>query len=287
VRSHLGAACGTISVVLRLGLLALPALAAGCTGEIVSELSEGKSPAEAIAIEKWGQKALPVFTGTRTKCVTCHDGSMANAPAYLAGTGDLARRETLIAFMPRVVNLGAPQSSRMLTVGDHTAMGGGLALLSTEASDCLEWVNAERAARPPVDPIRTAKVVPMLCTAGNPGDATCPINTIDLAGLGPTPVEATVTFTVNQLGPDSYYTNLKVKAGAQGVYMEHPLLETWPAGEPMPTTDPIDRFFAVVVNLQANQEMTIGSGTATLAGFAATDEMSIRFELIEKVRPAI
>jgi hypothetical protein len=286
VRSHCGALCGNIAVVLRLGLLAVSALVAGCTGQIVSELTEGKSPAEAIAIEKWGQKALPVFTSERTKCVTCHDGSMASAPAYLAGAGDLDRRETLVAFMPRVVNLGAPQSSRMLTVGDHTAMGGGVALLSTEASDCLEWVNAERLARPAPEPIRTAQLTPTLCTAGNPGDPTCPLNTLDLGGLGPTPVAATVTFTVNQVGPDSYYTNIKIKAGPEGVYIEHPLFETWPAGETMPTTDPIDRFFAIVVNLPANQEMTIGSGTATLTGFAATDPMSLRFDVIEKVRPA-
>ncbi len=271
-------------IVFRLGLLAVPLLA-GCTGQIVSQLTEGKSPQETIAIEKWGQKALPVFSGERTKCVTCHDGSMPNAPAYLAGADDLMRRETLVAYIPRVVNLGAPQSSRMLTVGDHSAMGGGVALLSTEASDCLEWINAERLARPAPEPIRTAQYTPLLCTAGNPGDATCPINTVDLAGIGPTPVAATLTFTVNQLGPDSYYTNLKVKAGAEGLYLEHPLVETWPAGATMPTADPIDRFFAVVINLQANQEITIGTGTATFSGFAVADPISVRFDTIEKVRP--
>lgn len=244
------------------------------------------SPEEQLAVEKWVKKALPVFTGERTKCVTCHDGSIPAAPAYLAGADDLMRRETLIAFMPRVINMGAPQSSRMLSVGDHTAMMGGPALLAPEASDCLEWIQAEKLARPDIAPIRTAMITPMLCTAGNPGDATCPINTISLDGVGPTPVTgATVTFTIASVGSDSYITNLKVKAGAEGVYIEHPLIESYIGGDPMPTPDPLDRLFAVALNVQANMEATIGNGTATIAGFVATDPISIRFDVVEAARP--
>src|SRR5690606_32186298 len=135
------------------------------------------------------------------------------APPYLAGADDLERRETLVSHVPRVVNLGAPQSSRMLTAGDHTALMGGPALPAPEASDILTWINAERLARPQPDPTRTMPVAAQICTAGNPGDPTCPINTIDLSAVGPTPVPATLEFVLSPLGTDSYYTNLKIKAG--------------------------------------------------------------------------
>jgi hypothetical protein len=265
--------------VVRTALLALPLLVA-CTGEIESKLTEGLDPKEAIAVEKWAKKALPVFTGERTHCVTCHDGSVAAAPAYLAGANDTERRLTLIDFMPRVINMSAPQSSRMLTVGDHTAMMGGPALLSNEASDCLEWIQAERSARPDIEPIRTAQITSMLCTG-----APCPVNTVDLAGLGPTPVAATLTYELTQVGGDSYFTNMKVKAGAEGVYLEHPLVETYVGGDPTPTPDPVDRLFAVVLNIQPNQEMPIGSGTLTIAGVNPADPLSFHFDVIEKVRP--
>jgi hypothetical protein len=267
--------------VVRTALLALPLLAA-CTGDIESKLTEGLSPEEAIAVEKWAKKALPVFTGQRTKCVTCHDGTIAAAPAYLAGADDTMRRQTLINFMPRVINLSAPQSSRMLTVGDHSAQMGGVALLSNESTDCLEWIQAERKARPDIEPIRTAQIMPMLCTTAT---TPCPINMVDLGGLGPTPVAATLSFEVAQVGTDSYFTNVKVKAGAEGIYLEHPLVETYIGGDTMPTPDPVDRLFAVVLNIQPNQEVPVGSGTLTIANIDPANPMSFHFDVIEKVRP--
>lgn len=265
--------------MVRTAVLALPLLVA-CTGDIHSDLTDGLSPQEAIAVEKWAKKALPVFTGLRTKCVTCHDGTIAAAPAYLAGMDDISRRKTLIEFMPRVINLSAPQSSRMLTVGDHSAQMGGVALLSTEATDCLEWIQAERKARPDIEPIRTAVITPMLCTG-----APCPVNMVDLSGLGPTPAAATLTFEVAQVGSDSYFTNFKVKAGAEGIYLEHPLVETYLDGDTTPTPDPVDRLFAVVLNIPANQEMPVGNGTLTLANVNPANPMSFHFDVIEKVRP--
>lgn len=262
-------------------------LLVGCTGEIASKITEGLPPAEANAIEKWAKKALPIFGNPKYNCIMCHDGSMAKAPAYLAGADDLMRRDTLLAFNPRVVNLSAPQSSRMLTVGDHMALGGGPALEATDSTSALEWIQAERAARPEIEPIRTAMVTPMLCTGGNPGDATCPINMVDLGGIGPTPVAATLEFVLQNVSGDSYFTNVKVKGGAEGVYLEHPLFETYPGGDPMPSPDPLDRLFAVVLNIPANMEMTVGTGTIPISGFAPGDPLSFQFDVIEKVRPAM
>jgi hypothetical protein len=286
VRSLAAAAWGNIAVVVRLACLALLVpLGAACDGTIQSKLTEGVSPEEAVAIEKWEKKAMPVFSGDRTKCVTCHDGTVTAAPPYLAGDDDLAKRETLVAFMPKVVNLLSEQSSRIVTVGDHTAMGGGPAMLTTEQTDVFEWIDAERLARPVPDPIRTDPFTPMLCTSGNPGDVTCPINTVDLSAVGPTPVPATFSFVLQSVNGDSYYTQLKLKAGADGVYIEHPQIETYVDGGTDPTADPLDRLFAVVLNIQANQEMPIGSGTATIVGFKPTDPISFRFDVIDKVHP--
>ena len=154
--------------VVRLGTLAIAVLLAACSGEIQSDIYEDLNPKDQVALEKWVEKALPVLS---TKCVECHGGSMPMV-AYLAGADDIAKRDTLIAYMPAVINLTAPMSSRMLTKGNHT----GPALEAKEASDILSWIVAERDARGATTTvIRSEKFMAMLCTAGNPGDATCPI----------------------------------------------------------------------------------------------------------------
>ena len=257
--------------MLRLGCLSL-LLFAACSGEVISDNLEGLDPAEQVAQTKWVELALPVFN---TKCVMCHDGSMPNI-GYIAGTDDLMKRETLVTYMPAVINLGAPMSSRILTKGGHT----GPALEAKEASNILEWIKAEAAARPQGEPIRTAQFVPMVCTAGNPGDATCPINIVDLSTLGV--AGATAEVVVTQLVSDAYLTNIKVKAGAEGLYVQHPVFETWPMGMPQP--DPIDRWFNVVINIAANAESPIGTGEGTFTNWKVTDPLSLRVDVIEKQR---
>lgn len=257
----------------RLGYLALLSLVAACTGQIESDNLVGLPPAEQVARQAWVDKALPVFEST---CDSCHGGSMPMI-AYVAGTDDLMKRDTLINYVPRIVNLGAPQSSRVLTKGDHTATGGGPALLSPQASDILTWILAEAKAHP-ITPLRTMQM-PMMQCLSSPGQPDCMMNTVDLTPLG---TAATLTFYLQPIGNDSYYTQIKLKAGADGLYFEHPLIETWPAGATEPRPDPIDRFFAAQQNLTANQEITIGEGTATITGFIPTDPVSIRFDVFEK-----
>src|SRR5437879_6644450 len=137
---------------------------------------------------------------------------------YLAGMTDVMIRETAVAFLPQVVNLNAPQSSRVLSKGVHE----GPQLLSQEASDILEWLVAERDARPAGPVIETAQFPVMLCTSGNPGDATCPINKVDLSPLGPAGAE--LDFVAQALSGDLYATGMAFKAGpTDGLYVEHPL----------------------------------------------------------------
>ena len=256
--------------MIRLGLPAVVLVFAACSGEIQSDIYEDLDPREQVALEKWVEKALPVLG---TKCVMCHDGSMPMI-GYLSGATDLEKRDTLIAYMPAVVNMNAPQSSRMLTKGNHT----GPALEAKEASDILSWIVAERDARDEIPPIRTAQMVPMLCTMGNPGDPQCPINMIDLTALGQ---PGRVEVVVSQLVADSYLTNIKIVAGAAGLHIAHPLFESWPAGATEPKPDPIDRWFNVELNLAPNAESAIGTGEGTFVGFNVADALSIRFDIFE------
>ena len=127
-------------------------LAAACTGDIEDKSLQGLTPAEALAKTRWLKDAEPVF---QAKCFMCHDGSMATAvpppDPYLAGMGDMAIRDTAIAYVPQLVNLGAPRSSRVLSKGMHE----GPALTAQEASKILGWIQAEHDARPPAMIIET------------------------------------------------------------------------------------------------------------------------------------
>jgi len=266
--------------VVRLALAALPLIAA-CTGEIESANLAGLDPKEAVAQQTWVEKALPIFSA---KCVMCHDGSMPDI-GYLAGDDDLGRRETLVSYVPRVVNLTAPQSSRVLTKGDHTATGGGPPMLVTEASDVAIWIRAEAVARPDTaPPIRTAQYTAMVCTDPSmPGTAACPLNTIDLTPLG---AAGSIEFTVQQISGGIYVQQLKAKAGADGLYIEHPLLQGYAGGAEPAIPDPTDRFFATALNIMPNMEATFGlAGGETITGFSAADPMTIRFDVVEKYRP--
>jgi hypothetical protein len=253
-----------------LGPIAIAVLLAACSGEIQSDIYENLNPKEQVALEKWVEKALPVLG---TKCVMCHDGSMPMI-GYLAGANDLERRDTLIAYMPAVINMNAPQSSRMLTKGSHT----GPALEATEASNILQWIVAERDARPEIPPIRTMQMVLMLCTMGNPGDANCPINSIDLVGLGQ---PGTAEVVVSKLVNDAYLTNIQIKAGAAGLHVAHPLFESWPAGATEPKPDPIDRWFNVDLQIAPNAAAQVGTGEGTFTGFNVADPISMRFDIFE------
>lgn len=262
-------------LVSRLGLIAIIICATACNGEVISQQVEGLSPQEQVALDAWISRALPVL---EAKCMMCHDGSMPNI-GYIQGATNVEKRDTLVNYQPAIVNLGAPQSSRILTKGLHT----GPALEATEATSILTWIRAEAVARPPVAPIRTMQMPMMLCTTGAPGTPDCPINTIDLSSLGPT--GSTFEIVVSQLADSAYLTNMKFKAGADGLYLAHPLLESWPSGATEPIVDPIDRFFAYEINIAAATESVLGTGEATMQMWVASNPISVRFDVIEKKRP--
>lgn len=261
--------------MVRATVVLLP-LAAACTGEIQSENLVGLPITEQVAQQAWVDKALPVLGA---KCLMCHDGSMPMI-GYIAGADDLARRETLVTYSPRVINLNAPASSRIVTKGAHT----GPSLDITESNDIVVWIKLEAKNRPNEAPVlRTAQLAPMLCTdPAMPNTAACPLNTVDLTALG---AAGSLEFNVQQIGADAYYTNVKIKAGAEGIYLEHPVFETYAGGAEPPVPDPIDRFFATTINLMPNAEQLLTTtGTASMTGFVATDPLTFRFDVVEKFR---
>lgn len=257
---------------------------AGCTG-LIDDGDGGDAKAQARVA--WMKKAQPVI---RDNCLSCHNGTQAGI-GFVEGADPAAQREALLAYEPAVVNLEAPQSSRLLTKGQHN----GPALLANQASALLDWIQLEKTANTDggggVTTLQTARFRPQICTGGLPGEATCPVNDVALDDLAPglgIP-GGKLRFVAQALGSGLYVNNLKLLPGPNGAYIEHPLFVSYPAnGEPMPDT--IDRFFNVKMNLMAgvpadDPSTQIAGGTAAFVGFVATDEIAIHFRKAEAYIP--
>ncbi len=254
-------------------------VAMGCTG-LVDGATDGLTTEQAAAKRAWLEKGHPVVAAF---CVGCHDGSRANI-GFLEGANPVELRDDLVAFEPSVVNLTAPQSSRLLTKGIHE----GPALTASQASDLLEWIQKEKDAAENIPgeetpTLETDKFLPLICTAGAPGDPTCPYNdvSLDTVGLAGIP-GAKIQFTAQALGSGLYVSNLKLLPGPMGAKIEHPLFVSHPEGAaPMPDT--IDRFFSVKMNLEAtatDDQKQIAGGTAAFVGFLANAKLSIHFKKV-------
>jgi len=264
-------------VRLSVGALVVMALTA-CNGLI--EGGDGSlTPEQKAALNAWNNKAYPHL---QQQCVGCHSGTEADI-AFLSGGTATAVHDSLMSFAVQVVNLDAPESSRLLTKGAHA----GPALTASESSDILEWIQAERDAAGvmPDQGLQTGKFTPLLCTGGNPGDPTCPINHVSLDGLGLP--GATIDLVAQALSQDLYVTDLKLSASVDGVYLEHPLFVSWPADPTQPETpDTLDRFFSVKMNeMPSAAPDSIGGGTAAFVGFNPTNQVSIHFKTISKYVP--
>ncbi len=261
-------------------LAALALTASACTG-LIPGGSGGSTgtPEEKAARESFVTKAKPHLDAY---CLSCHAGSDPMI-AFLAGADAMAQRSSLLGT--EVVNLEAPQSSRILTKGAHS----GPALTAQQASDILQWVQAERDAAGVAGTadtgLETAAFTPLLCTSGSPGEATCPINYVDIGGLVEGWAGAQIRFVAQPLSQDLYLTNLALQGGPEGVYLEHPLFVSWPAqGQPIPDT--LDRFFSVKLNMMPGaMAEPIGGGTAAFINFVPTNQLTIHFKVVDRYRP--
>ena len=264
--------------LVRLSAAAMAVFALGCTGLIDDGGTGGLSPEQAEARRAWLQEAQPVLA---QNCIACHNGSRAGI-GFLEGGDALAMRDDLLANDPVVVNLTAPQSSRVLTKGLHE----GPALTAAQTSSILQWVQKQKDASDVENmtptTLQTATFLPLICTMGAPGTVDCPYNDVALDEVGA--VGAKIRFTVQALGSGLYLSNLKLVPGADGAYIEHPLFVSKPeAGDAKPDT--IDRFFSVKMNLQqaaTEAEQQIAGGTAAFVGFQATDPLAIYFKKVDK-----
>jgi hypothetical protein len=291
--------------MVRLSAGITAALLIGCTGLISGDENGGTgntTPEAALALQKFTDDAYPVLS---TNCAACH---IAMDPKFLAGNTTstdpavqiAATRTALLGFSPGVVNLDAPESSRILTKGVHS----GPALNAIQSASILGWLQAEKDAAGATTTtviITTDKITPLLCTGGVAGDVAgcttgdashcCPINTVSLDSAGMPGAE--VDFVAQPLSSDLYVSDIYVKASTGGVYMEHPLFVSWPVtGNPIPDT--IDRFFAVKLNLAAPTAAVscpspscdhIGAGAAAFVGFPPQNRLSITFKVLEAYHP--
>ena len=268
--------------MVRLSAGALAALALmGCSGLIDDGSgTTAVTPEEKAAREAFMTKAKPVFD---TSCASCHSGSDPTV-AFLAGADPMGVRKTLLEYDPQVVNLEAATSSRVLTKGAHS----GPSLLASQSADLLAWVQAERDAAnvagggTPI--LETEHFTPLLCTAGNPGDPTCPINTVPLDTLVQGWAGARIKLVVQPLNTDIYVTDLTLEGGADGVYIEHPLFVSWPLTEnAQPYPDTLDRYFNIKMNMMSGATASpIGGGSAAFINFNPNNKLSITFKVVDK-----
>jgi len=269
-------------VRLSVGALALVALtAAGCTGLIGPSGPDPLPKEELTARKMWTEKAEPVLS---TSCVGCHAGQRPNTD-FLVGEG-LDARARIIEFTPAVINLSAPQSSRLLTKGPHE----GPALTATETSDVLEWIRAEKDAQPdpgltdPTANLETTPFAPLLCTAGTPPAATCPTNDVDLTEVGLP--GAKLHFVATALGTGLYLNQLSIIPGPDGVFFEHPLFASYPEGGDV-VPDELDRFFNVKLNVPSATTTgeLIQGGYAAFPLFVPTSKISVLFKTVKAFQP--
>ena len=270
----------------------------GCAGQITGDDSTGgggsNSMEEQIAIQKWTNDAYPIMANV---CTSCHGGGNANAPAFLKANTPADMRTLLIGFTsPQVVNIAAPDSSRVLLKGAHE---GARALTPDELLKVDGWIGAERDAANAaagVTTISTDKVDLLMCNgvqgSVTPGTAQCPFNVIALDKNGLP--GASIKFIAQAEGSGLYLSDLFLDAAADGVYLDHPLFVSIPpTGDPVP--DGFDTFSTVKLNLVASTTSTpvcpgpscdhIGAGAVAFINFPSTNKIQISFKVLEKYHP--
>jgi hypothetical protein len=204
------------------------------------------------ARERWTQQAWPALGA----CASCH-GSQPAIDFLAPGTADGAY-VTVFDFQPPVIDVEAPASSLLLTMGKHT----GPALDPAAATMVLAWLEAERDERVPAagDSVRVGPFLPAL------GMAT----TLDLPVGG---AKLTVLAETGEAG--LYVSKLTLQAGT-GLHVVHPLFVSRP---PKPVLDDADRFADVDMTLAAGA--TAELGPAAFLAFDPADYLTIHFKTLE------
>ena len=263
---------------------ALIGLVGACTGQIEEDVPDGITPEQEAARKAWVVGAQPVLSAN---CSMCHGGSMP-AVAWLEGGDDVnAQKEDLLTYvsslMMPIIDFNAPQASLIIKKGGHD----GPALTAGQASGILDWIQKERDATPVANgfPIMTPAIALMPCTAGAPGEPTCPLNEIPLEAHGAP--GAKVEFTASNLSGQLYLANIKVVPGPTGAYVEHPVFVSVPAvGEPK--LDPLDRYASVKLNVAAGAAVAmqqLGTGSGTFPMFNPAEPLALYAKAVGPMMP--
>ena len=283
-------------VRLTLSAVAVATLLVGCVGFISDPSDDGLTVNQRKARDLFVGKA---YTVAMEQCGGCHV-TLANSD-FLKGNAPLEVYQTIKEFKPGMINFIDAAKSRLLTKGVHSGPEFALATRNGQTESdyevMLAWLRAEQRAGGDAvggdgpSYIVTAKFTPTVCMGAR---AACQVNTVSLRGIRPdkTGIEADVEFLyeVLPLSNSPYLANLKVKAGAEGAYVESPVFLGYTAGNTTPTIDG-DAFFAIKTNVAANMSATIGGGFAgltdlrALSDTGAPNEMAISFQVIDKYKP--
>jgi hypothetical protein len=192
------------------------------------------------------------------RCVGCHQRQP--GVEFLApGTADAAY-DTLFGFQPPVLDLTAPASSLLVTIGQHT----GPALAAWEYDALVGWIEAEAEARlaPGLPPV---VVGPLAIVLGQPV-------TFDLTAAGAP--GAAIDLVPEALGTSGLAVRgLTVRAGAAALRLIHPVFVA------ADVVDPIDRFAELDLRLAAAATADLGS--ELFLGLPPGGPLSIHIHAIE------
>jgi hypothetical protein len=250
---------------------------AGCAGDFVSagpgdddgadEVDAGDvgpdADPEQAAIAFFTAEVKPILAGN---CGACHAGSPAG-PNFMSGPDE---RASLLAY-PNMVIAGDADASRLYAYG-KSAQHSGPDFNAEQAAIVKTWIDMEPAGEPVPPGGNGPKIAPFSPTAG--------ANTVDLSPLGADAVGATMTFNAMPLQTGgTYLTQLKVKTGATGVRLEHPLFVTYC---PDAAADPVDSFYGLDLRIAPATEATVGGGTVVLVNLQATCKVSVVFKTFAK-----
>lgn len=129
----------------------------------------------------------------------------------------------------------------------------------------------------PEDP-ETARFLPLLCVAGNPGSADCPVNNVDLSDLD---VIGRLDFVLQAVGSGYYFNQIQFAAGSTGLYIERPVLRLWPSANGLPVEHVID----ATLNLPPHTGMPLPGGSTAVFALGPITAISMRFTAIGPYRP--
>jgi hypothetical protein len=235
----------------RSGMISVRAMGDGGTPPPTTDASTGPSAADVF------ETRVEPMLGAR--CGACH-GADRTGPDFLRPNPDV--RTTILSY-PAIVDLDSPDSSRLLTKGEHS----GPALSGGEQDIVRDWIELEAAEGTMVDPMeREIATTPV---ALHEGFNALPLDVLGLPGT-------TLHFVAARVGDGMFLDSVTIAAGPTGARLEHPVFVSWIEGAPI--ADPVDRFAGVEIAVDPNTSRPFDTGTVVLTTFPEDALLSVHFD---------